>query len=1058
MYQPRRKHVTGKAFSVILAALTAFSALPAPAVRADPVPEGTVREARTLPPEPDDGYAAPVWAAEEHAAPVDPGLSYLTIKALMDGAETSAETSAERGGETDRLAGENTDDEEAPENPENPDGPSTIVFPLPQKFPAYDTEEEILTYLTDRYPATRSQTADSGIHYGSCWAHAAAALAEFYMICHGLRDANGYADRGTDYSELQLAYFAYHNGPEPITGPTGDSAFLDLSRGSGRNFLNFGGNLSYAAQSLMRRRGYAADAGELLYANAENVLENGLPETYAESQNLAYLKNEFVVNLRENASILKEAILANGAVGVTYYSDKKYLNPATNAYYNPVKTTFNHVVVAVGWDDQYPAENFKTLPPGNGAWLIRNSHSTITRFSEESYFWISYYDTSLGEAAYIYEMADPDQNEVYDNHYYYDAQLHSSKSPNATKAANVFTSVREAEELSAVQFDASGDAPGRCRISVYRNLTDADNPESGELAAEAVTETQIALKGRYTIPLKKPVPLTLGETFAVVVETDKPIDREACALWKKQMVMDVSMHAQESFYFTDGVWTDLAEKSYDGMRGNLCIRALTNTSEDRALPDQVTNLMLRKNTAEELSLSWSAAADAERYEIRRRIEDEPKGTYLRIGTVPAENRSFVDLEELISHTCSYLVVPIRDGQPDETGASPVVRVKRPLPEVREVRISDETLVLALGEIYRLAVHVLPDKADSHVNWVSGKPSICKVREDGMLEALAPGQATIRAMADNGVKAYCKVTVTRPEVREIRLSMPGAVKPSGTIFPLKVRVFPKNAADAAIIWSSSDKKIATVDENGLVTAIKAGACTIIAKTANGTKDYFNLTVVRPPVGSVTISETNVKLNVGLSLRLTAAALPRDALDRTIHWKSSNREVAAVTSKGKVTAVRCGTCTITAYTDNGTMSNCKISVKQLFVYECSKDGIYRYTADPALVKKLKSQGWTYRKAFRAAGKSSKPVYQIFDPKTKRYAYTASRETALAARKAGCKASLAFYGSESAEVPVYELCEEGAKPVYIYTASRKEVKAKKNAGWTYRGIAWHAERTTL
>ena len=888
------------------------------------------------------------------------------------------------------------------------------------------------------------------------------------------------------------------------------------------------------------------------------------------------------------------------------------------------------MVTAVGWDDAYPAENFKETPPGNGAWLIRNSHSTNTRISEESYFWISYYDTSLGQASYIYEMADPDKGEFYDNSYYYDGQLHSVKSVATTKVANIFVAQKDAEALAAVQFDASDKAPGSYRVSIYKNLTDAYDPQSGTLAEEAVTTGTLALPGRYTIPLAQTVPLTLGETFAVVVESDNPIDRECDTLWKEQMTMDVTMHAQESFYYTNDAWVDLAEKSYKGARGNLCIRALTNTSET-PLPDKVTNLVLRSNTEDGLSLTWSAAKDAEGYEIRRLAENDGSGDeeiifdeYLTIGTTGPNERAITDTELLADIFCCYKVVPIVGGVPTETGASPVIRVKRPLPTPKEVVLNEETLSMRPGSSFQLTAAILPKKAPGTISWLSGTPAVCTVSDNGLLTAVEEGIATIRAMTENGVKAYCNVTVAYPHVTEVNMSQamaelitgetlqlsaqaipedaidaaitwsssapevaaidqnglvtaaaPGAcaiiatsangvrafcylsvsLPPVtevvldqgrsemgiGDILQLSAYSLPENAADPEILWSSTDPLVASVDENGQVTAAAAGACAILAGTRNGTRAFCNLVVTPPPVEEVRLDQTEVnafvgrsltlsattspsdaadaaviwsssdqwvaavsptgfvtvyregsatitastangksasclltaafvhvtdvelnkkseELNVGLSTRLSATATPSDAVDKAITWASSNPKVAMVDEKGRVTALRCGSCKIIAVSENGIMAACKISVKQIFVYECERKGVYRYTNDPFVVGKLQKQGFTTRKVFRAAGKSSHPVYWIYDEKTGLRRYTLSRSKAKSAVKAGKEAGLAFYGSDSKEVPVYELYKDGKRPSYFYTASKSAAKAKKKAGWTYKGIAWYAELTTL
>ena len=542
-----------RASAILLALLVAFGGVEAHASSTDVFKNGVVEEEAILWEEPWNGK---VPAAEEQ-------LDYETSLAM-------------------RIEGS------ARENPvsENP----------PSRFPELESEKEILAYLKRKYPATRNQTTGR-VHYGSCWAHAAAALAEFYAIRHGLSDRYGPVNTRTNYSELQLAYFCYHETPEPLSGDTGDALTLYLDSGKRRNFLNLGGNLRFAAQSLMRRNGFVRDAGAVAYKKAKRVLKYGLDGKYAAGVDALCLKNAMMVNLWQNPKLVKQAILANGAVGITFHYQKRYMNRRTNAYFNGRKASFNHVAVVVGWDDSYPAENFREKPEADGAWLIRNSHSVKTAFSPESYFWLSYYDTSLGTAAYIYEMADRGKGETFDNQYYYDGQLHNVTNAMTRKSANVFKAFRQEEVLKAVQFDVTCGIPGNYRVTVYKNPSDPNDPESGEPAADAVTCGKLSFAGYYTIPLKAPVALKKGDTFCVVVETDTPVDRECDAFWKKQLSMDTSMHELESFSFVDGEWWDLSWNTADNTRGNLCIRALTDTVKWVASPDTRTRLNIHSSLA-----------------------------------------------------------------------------------------------------------------------------------------------------------------------------------------------------------------------------------------------------------------------------------------------------------------------------------------------------------------------------------------------------------------------------------------------------------------------------
>ena len=140
----------------------------------------------------------------------------------------------------------------------------------------------------------------------------------------------------------------------------------------------------------------------------------------------------------------------------------------------------------------------------------------------------------------------------------------------------------------------------------------------------------------------------------------------------------------------------------------------------------------------------------------------------------------------------------------------------------------------------------------------------------------------------------------------------------------------SASTAVVEYTSSDTKIATVDNTGLVTAIAEGEATITA-TATGYSSQTGKKIYQPdsksyvvtvvpatvPVTSITLNETNLNKKVGdAAVTLTATVAPDDATDKTVMWKSSDTNVATVDENGKVTFVGGGTATITATATNGT----------------------------------------------------------------------------------------------------------------------------------------------
>ena len=99
-------------------------------------------------------------------------------------------------------------------------------------------------------------------------------------------------------------------------------------------------------------------------------------------------------DLKDN-DIYKKAIMKYGAVNIAYYAcnEAPYYNEKTHAQYRNNTTEANHQVALVGWDDNFSKEKFLITPPGDGAWIIKNSWDTT--WGENGYAYISYYDLSI---------------------------------------------------------------------------------------------------------------------------------------------------------------------------------------------------------------------------------------------------------------------------------------------------------------------------------------------------------------------------------------------------------------------------------------------------------------------------------------------------------------------------------------------------------------------------------------------------------------------------------------------------------------------------------------
>ena len=147
---------------------------------------------------------------------------------------------------------------------------------------------------------------------------------------------------------------------------------------------------------------------------------------------------------------------------------------------------------------------------------------------------------------------------------------------------------------------------------------------------------------------------------------------------------------------------------------------------------------------------------------------------------------------------------------------------------------DKTSVSMLeGRTAVLTASVEPDGTFWPLYWSSSNENVVGVDQNGILTAVAAGTATITAeAADNtGVSAVCQVTVTKP-VSAITLDKTSASVLAGKTVAIKATVKPDDAGNKAVSWTSSDQKIATVTQKGVVKGIKRGTVTITAAAKDG----------------------------------------------------------------------------------------------------------------------------------------------------------------------------------------------------------------------------------
>lgn len=269
---------------------------------------------------------------------------------------------------------------------------------------------------------------------------------------------------------------------------------------------------------------------------------------------------------RDNAAI-KWAVINLGAVDASMAFERGSFNYATNAHYTTDREVDHHVCI-VGWNDGYAAGRFLRRPPGNGAFLIKNSWGTD--WGAGGYFWISYYDVSIGHELAVARRPEGKGN--YDAIYQYDALGWSGSMGFRTATAwfaNRFVSGGDGA-ISAVSFYTP--VPGaRYEVRVAASTADI-------AAAPVAAAGVLAVPGYRTVRLSSPAAVTTGATFVVAVRLVTPGSRKPVPLERSTSLVRPRAARGQSYVSRDGVtWTDLTSRS--GLSNvNVCLKAFVDSA------------------------------------------------------------------------------------------------------------------------------------------------------------------------------------------------------------------------------------------------------------------------------------------------------------------------------------------------------------------------------------------------------------------------------------------------------------------------------------------------
>ncbi len=407
-----------------------------------------------------------------------------------------------------------------------------------------------------------------------CWAFSAVAVAESSL----LKNSNTVlSTSASDLSEAHLVWFTHKSLSSNEDDPTyGDGTYISNPYSSGGYWLR-------STFALARGSGFALESEYPFYGNNISMMGD-----YPESSRYVSAYSLDSAYLIPNSEIdeIKKVIMKQGAISAAAYISTQYLNKGADgcAYFQNTRSSTNHQMTIVGWDDNFSVDNFKDglKPDSPGAWFVKNSYGVT--FGDNGYFWISYSEPSLSQFA-AEEVSVKDKDETvyqYDGYGYGTGRYANTSAGTPVKTAsqaNVFTAQKN-EIISAVSFYTMQDDVDY-KIEIFTDVTpNMSSPTAGKSTADYVMSGNAAYQGYHKIPLKSGVTVNKNESFSVVITFSVKDERNVYILFEGESGKNDGVYTRyyssksgQSYYkYANNSWV---ESSGNEKLNNVCIKAFT---------------------------------------------------------------------------------------------------------------------------------------------------------------------------------------------------------------------------------------------------------------------------------------------------------------------------------------------------------------------------------------------------------------------------------------------------------------------------------------------------
>lgn len=301
-----------------------------------------------------------------------------------------------------------------------------------------------------------------------------------------------------------------------------------------------------------------------------------------------------------------------------------------------------------------------------------------------------------------------------------------------------------------------------------------------------------------------------------------------------------------------------------------------------------------------------------------------KNIYIPEGTVYLGENVFGDCSNALNVTCfasSSVIDSVKSNIDNPNIIYPV----------ESIELNYENVELLSNKTIQLNAIIKPNNATfNNVKWSSDCEEVATVSEDGLVTGKDSGVALITATSDDGqYVAKCTVNVKVP-VESIAIDCDDLDVLIGNTYLISYSMVPTNPTIIDVEWSSSDPSVATIDQEGYLTANSKGTTVVTVKSLDGNiTDSIKVTVDEIVyVESITLNKSEINMKVGEEYTLSSTIAPNNATFGVVEWYSYDESIATIDSDGKIVAVSNGTTTISAISlDEKAYATCVVTVGEV-----------------------------------------------------------------------------------------------------------------------------------